>query len=153
MAGSVNKVILVGNLGKDPEVRAFQNGGRKASFSIATSESWKDKATGERKEKTEWHNISVMNDNLITVCERYLKKGSKVYIEGQLETRKWQDKDGHDRYTTEVVLRPFRGELTMLDSKGGGSGGGYGDTAAFDNTPSGSAIGSSAPDLDDEIPF
>ncbi|MFA6279196.1 MAG: single-stranded DNA-binding protein [Bdellovibrionales bacterium] len=156
MAGSVNKVILVGNLGKDPEVRAFQNGGRKASFSIATSESWKDKATGERKEKTEWHNISVMNDNLITVCERYLKKGAKVYIEGQLETRKWQDKEGHDRYTTEVVLRPYRGELTMLDSKGSGGGSSYGGgEPSFEGGSSSGSIsgGSSAPDLDDDIPF
>jgi single-strand DNA-binding protein len=156
MAGSVNKVILVGNLGKDPEVRAFQNGGRKASFSIATSESWKDKATGERKEKTEWHNISVLNDNLIMVCERYLKKGAKVYIEGQLETRKWQDKEGHDRYTTEVVLRPYRGELTMLDSKGsGGSSYGGGEPAFEGGSSSGSisGSGSTVPDLDDDIPF
>lgn len=155
MAGSVNKVILVGNLGKDPEIRSFQNGGRKASFSLATSESWKDKASGERRDKTEWHNVSVTNENLITVCERYLKKGAKVYIEGQLETRKWQDKDGHDRYTTEVVLKPFRGELTMLDSKGGSGGGYANDGPAFDNTPSGGSLGggSSVPDLDDEIPF
>ena len=158
MAGSVNKVILVGNLGRDPEVRSFQNGGRVASFSIATSESWKDKASGERKEKTEWHRISVLNDNLVTVCERYLKKGAKVYIEGQLETRKWTGQDGQEKYTTEVVLRPYRGELTMLDSKGsgGGNGGGYSDAPAFDNTPSGGALGggsSGAGDLDDDIPF
>ncbi len=156
MAGSVNKVIIVGNLGKDPEVRSFQNGGRVASFSVATSESWKDKATGEKKERTEWHRVSVMNDNLVTVCERYLKKGAKVYIEGQLETRKWQDKDGQERYTTEVVLRPYRGELTMLDSKGSSGGGNYcNDTPAFDNTPSSGSFGggSSAPDLDDDIPF
>lgn len=156
MAGSVNKVILVGNLGKDPEIRSFQNGGRVASFPLATSESWKDKATGERKDRTEWHRISVMNDNLVTVCERYLKKGAKIYLEGQLETRKWTGQDGQERYTTEVVLRPYRGELTMLDSKGGSSGGGY-DSPAFDNTSSGGAIGgggsSSVPDLDDEIPF
>ncbi len=157
MAGSVNKVILVGNLGKDPEIRAFQNGGRVARFSIATSENWKDKTTGERKEKTEWHNISVTNDNLINVCERYLKKGAKVYVEGQLETRKWQDKEGHDRYTTEVVLRPYRGELTMLDAKGSGGGSSYGgDAPSFEGgSSSGSISGgsSSAPDLDDDIPF
>ena len=122
MAGSVNKVILIGNLGRDPEIRAFQNGGRVASFSIATSENWKDKSTGEKKERTEWHRISVLNDKLVEVVERYVKKGSKLYIEGQLETRKWTDKDGQEKYTTEVVLRPFRGEITMLDSAGGGRG-------------------------------
>ncbi|MDD2325397.1 MAG: single-stranded DNA-binding protein [Alphaproteobacteria bacterium] len=158
MAGSVNKVILVGNLGKDPEIRTFQNGGRKASFSIATSEGWKDKASGEWRDKTEWHNISVMNENLVKLCERYLKKGSKVYIEGKLETRKWQDKDGNDRYTTEIVLGPFRGELTMLDSKnsGGGSFGGGSDAPVMDQGGFGGGSiggGSSAPDLDDDIPF
>ena len=157
MAGSVNKVILVGNLGKDPEVRSFQNGGRVASFSIATSESWKDKATGERKEKTEWHRISVMNDNLVGICERYLKKGAKVYIEGQLETRKWTDKDGQEKYTTEVVLRPYRGELTMLDSKGSGGGGygGGGEPSFEGGGSSGGSFGggSSLPDLNDDIPF
>lgn len=155
MAGSVNKVILVGNLGRDPEVRTFQNGGRVASFSIATSENWKDKASGERKERTEWHRISVMNDNLVTICERYLKKGAKVYIEGQLETRKWTDKDGQEKYTTEVVLRPYRGELTMLDSKGG-SGGGYGggsDEPPMDQGGFGGGSSAKASDLDDEIPF
>jgi single-strand DNA-binding protein len=155
MAGSVNKVILVGNLGKDPEIRSFQNGGRVASFSIATSESWKDKASGERKEKTEWHRISVLNDKLVEVVERYVKKGSKLYIEGQLETRKWTDKDGNEKYSTEVVLRPFRGELTMLDSKGGGGGSSF---AANDEAPSfgpsaGSGGGSSVADLNDDIPF
>lgn len=156
MAGSVNKVILVGNLGKDPEVRAFQNGGRVAHFSIATSESWKDKATGEKKERTEWHRISVMNENLVTVVERYLKKGAKVYIEGQLETRKWQDKDGQERYTTEVVLRPYRGELTMLDSKGGSGGGSFGggmESQAIEQSGFGAPSAASSPDLDDEIPF
>lgn len=113
---SVNKVILIGNLGKDPEIRSFQNGGRVASFSIATSESWKDKTSGEKKEKTEWHRVSVFNEHIVGVVERYLKKGAKVYIEGQLETRKWTDKEGQEKYTTEVVLRPFRGELTMLSS-------------------------------------
>src|SRR5271154_5866182 len=119
MAGSVNKVIIVGNLGKDPEIRTFQTGGRVASFSIATSENWKDKATGEKKERTEWHRVSVLNDKLVEIVERYIKKGSKVYIEGQLETRKWTDKDGQEKYSTEVVLRPFRGEITMLDSANG----------------------------------
>jgi single-strand DNA-binding protein len=125
MAGSVNKVILIGNLGKDPEVKSFQNGGRIANFSIATSESWKDRATGEKKERTEWHNISVNSDGLVGVVERYLKKGSKVYIEGQLRTRKWQDRDGNDKYTTEVILSGPGAVMTMLDgAPGGGSGGG-----------------------------
>jgi single-strand DNA-binding protein len=115
MSGTVNKVTLVGYLGKDPEIRSFQNGGRAANFTLATTESWKDKATGEKKERTEWHRISVLNDNLIDTVERYIKKGSKIYLEGQLETRKWTDKEGKDRYTTEVVLRPFRGEITMMD--------------------------------------
>lgn len=122
MAGSVNKVILVGNVGKDPEIRSFQNGGRVASFSVATSENWKDKATGEKKERTEWHRISVMNDNLVSVVENYVKKGAKVYIEGQLETRKWTDQSGAEKYSTEIVLRPYRGELTLLDSRGSGGG-------------------------------
>src|SRR5690349_5072116 len=127
MAGSVNKVILVGNLGRDPEIRSFQNGGRVANLSLATSENWKDRATGERKEKTEWHRVAIFNDRLVEVVEKYLKKGSKVYIEGQLETRKWTDQQGQERYTTEVVLRQFRGELTMLDGRGGGAGAGGGD--------------------------
>jgi len=162
MAGSVNKVILVGNLGKDPEIRSFQNGGRVASFSIATSESWKDKSTGEKKDRTEWHRVSVLNDKLVEIVERYLKKGAKVYIEGQLETRKWTDKDGQEKYSTEVVLRPFRGDLTMLDgansNRGGGSGGGsFGpsdDTPAFGGSSSSSGGGTSGGgDLDDSIPF
>lgn len=151
MAGSVNKVILVGNLGKDPEIRSFQNGGRVASFSIATSENWKDKATGEKKEKTEWHRISVLNDKLVEVVERYLKKGAKVYIEGQLETRKWTDKDGNEKYSTEVVLRPFRGELTMLDGKSGG--GSYSNNNDEPPAFGPSAGSSSVPDLNDDIPF
>ncbi len=152
MAGSVNKVILVGNLGKDPEIRSFQNGGKVASFSIATSENWKDKATGEKKEKTEWHRISVLNEKLVEVVERYVKKGAKLYIEGQLETRKWTDKDGHEKYSTEVVLRPYRGELTMLDGK---SSGGASSFSSNDDTPSfGPSAGSSnVPDLNDDIPF
>ena len=117
MAGSVNKVIIIGNLGKDPEIRTFPSGGKVANFSVATSESWRDKATGEKKERTEWHRISILNDALVGIAEKYLKKGSKVYIEGQLETRKYE-KDGRDVYTTEVVLRPYNGNLIMLDGKG-----------------------------------
>ena len=117
MSGSLNKVTLIGNLGKDPEIRSFQNGGRAAHFSIATSESWKDKDSGERKERTEWHRVAIMSEGLITITEKYLKKGSKVYIEGRLETRKWTDKDGKERYSTEVVLRPYSGELLMLDGR------------------------------------
>jgi len=156
MAGSVNKVILVGNLGRDPEVRTLQNGGRVANLSLATSESWRDKASGERKEKTEWHRVVVFNENLVRVCESYLRKGSKVYIEGQIETRKWQDQSGQERYTTEIVLRPFRSELTMLDSR---SGGGPGPGGGGDDGPPPSGDRSSGPpmgggpDLDDDIPF
>jgi len=127
MAGSVNKVIVLGNLGRDPEVRHAQNGDKIVSLSIATSESWKDKMSGERKEKTEWHRVVVFNPNLADIAERYLKKGSKVYVEGSLQTRKWTNKDGQDQYTTEIVLSRFKGELTLLDGRdGGGSGGGYG---------------------------
>ncbi|MEJ0062046.1 MAG: single-stranded DNA-binding protein [Alphaproteobacteria bacterium] len=157
MAGSVNKVILIGNLGKDPEVRAFQNGGRVCNLTVATSESWKDKQSGERKERTEWHRVAIFNDALVGVAEKYLKKGSKVYLEGQLETRKWQDKDGADKYTTEVVLRQFRGELTMLDGKndGGGMSMAANDPSGFSDNGGGKAVarGGAAPDLDDEIPF
>ncbi len=158
MAGSVNKVILIGNLGKDPEIRAFQSGGRVASFSVATSENWKDKASGEKKERTEWHRVSVLNDKLVELVERYIKKGSKVYIEGQLETRKWTDKDGQEKYSTEVVLRPFRGEITMLDSPGGAGRGsnpamGSDDRGSFGgSSSSGGSIGGGS-DLDDSIPF
>ena len=129
MAGSVNKVIIVGNLGRDPEVRSFPNGGKVVNLRIATSETWRDKASGERKERTEWHSVAIFNEALAKIAEQYLKKGSTVYIEGQLETRKWQDQSGADRYTTEVVLRQYRGELTLLggrDSGGGGGGGGGG---------------------------
>ena len=169
MAGSINKVILIGNLGQDPEIRSFQSGDKVANFSIATSESWNDKATGERKEKTEWHRISVYNQGLVKVIENYVKKGSKVYIEGQLETRKWQDQQGQDRYTTEIALRPYRGELTMLDSRGGGGqGGGYNQGGMQDNGGYGgggfdsgpapqqqAAGGNAAPvdDFEDDIPF
>ena len=127
MAGSVNKVILIGNLGRDPEVRAFQNGGKVCNLRIATSETWKDRNTGERREKTEWHSVAIFSEGLVRVCEQYLRKGSKVYLEGQLQTRKWQDQSGNDRYSTEVVLQGFNGTLVMLDGRsGGGDGGGYG---------------------------
>ena len=126
MAGSVNKVILIGNLGRDPEVRTFQNGGKVCNLRIATSENWRDKATGERRDRTEWHSVAIFNENLAKIAEQYLRKGSKVYVEGQLETRKWQDQSGQERYTTEIVLRPFRGELTLLDGRDGGGGGGQG---------------------------
>lgn len=132
MAGSVNKVILIGNLGRDPEVRSFQNGGRVAELRIATSESWKDKQTGERKEKTEWHTVKLFTDGLVTVAEKYLRKGSKVYVEGSLATRKWQDQTGADRYSTEVVLQGFNSVLTMLDGAPG-SGGGSQQAGADDN--------------------
>ena len=145
MAGSVNKVILIGNLGRDPEVRTFQNGGKVANLRIATSEQWKDRNTGERKERTEWHSVAIMSEGLVNVVERFLKKGSKVYVEGQLETRKWQDQSGQDRYTTEVVLRGFGGTLQMLDGRdGGGAGGGGRDGGGF---------GGGRSDYDDEIPF
>ncbi|RWR52385.1 single-stranded DNA-binding protein [Sinirhodobacter ferrireducens] len=167
MAGSVNKVILVGNLGRDPEVRTFSNGGKVCNLRIATSETWRDKATGERKERTEWHSVAILNENLAKIAEQYLRKGSKVYVEGQLETRKWQDQSGQDRYSTEVVLRPFRGELTLLDGRdGGGQGGGGGgyrggaQGGGYDEGPSyGGGAGGAAPagggraDFDDEIPF
>src|ERR1700689_5462182 len=138
-AGSVNKVILIGNLGSDPEIRRTQNGPPVANLRLATSDSWKDKATGERKEKTEWHRVVIFNENLCRIAEQYLKKGSKVYIEGALQTRKWQDQSGQDRYSTEVVLQGFRGELTLLDRAGGtGAGGGGGDFGADDTSDFGS---------------
>lgn len=138
MAGSVNKVILVGNLGRDPEIRATQDGRKIANLSLATSESWKDKNTGERKEKSEWHRVSIFNENLVKIAENYLHKGSKIYLEGQLQTRKWTDKDGVEKYSTEVVLQNFNGTLTMLDSKK--------DDNASGNTPP-------TVDIDDQIPF
>jgi len=152
MAGSVNKVILVGNLGKDPEVRRLTSGDPVVNLSIATSESWRDKASGEKKEKTEWHRVVIFNKNLADVAEKYLKKGAKVYIEGQLQTRKWTDKDGAEKYSTEVVLQNFRGELTMLDGRnGGGEGGGFG---GGDSRGAGEAPASFQRDeMDDEIPF
>lgn len=143
MAGSVNKVIIIGNLGRDPEVRSFPNGGKIVSLRIATSETWKDKSTGERKERTEWHSVSITNEGIAKIAEQYLRKGSTVYIEGQLETRKWQDQSGADRYSTEIVLRPFRGELKLLGGK-------QSDDARDDGGYSASA---SRPDLDDAIPF
>jgi single-strand DNA-binding protein len=150
MAGSVNKVILIGNLGQDPEVRTFPNGGRVCNLSVATSETWRDKQTGERRERTEWHRVAIFNENLVRIAEQYLRKGSKVYLEGQLETRKWQDQSGQDRYTTEVVLRPYRGELTLLDGRGDAGGGDLPDRGGFGG---GSRGGGGRPDLDDEIPF
>ena len=183
MAGSVNKVIIVGNLGRDPEVRSFQNGGKVCNLRIATTETWRDKASGERKERTEWHSVAIMDENLVKVAEQYLRKGSSVYLEGQLETRKWQDQSGADKYTTEVVLRPFRSTMTMLGGRGDGgggggssSGGGYdergGQSGGYDyeggsgggsrsggGSSGGGRSGGGAPsggrgnDFDDEIPF
>jgi single-strand DNA-binding protein len=141
---SVNKVILVGNLGKDPEIRSFQNGGRVAGFSIATSETWKDKTTGERKERTEWHRVSVFNEHIVGVVESYLKKGAKVYVEGQLETRKFTDKEGVEKFSTEVVLRPYKGVLTMLDSA---------KVRTDAQQPSQQHSDAPLPELDDSIPF
>ena len=172
MAGSINKVILIGNLGADPEVRSFSNGNKVCNLRIATSETWKDKNTGERKEKTEWHSVAIFQEGLVRIAEQYLKKGSKVYIEGQLQTRKWQDQSGADKYSTEIVLQGFGGTLTMLDgrSEGGGGGGNFGggggggNSMGYDSGPSAGGYGggndgggSSSPapsrDLDDEIPF
>ena len=165
MAGSVNKVILIGNLGRDPEVKFAQDGKKIVNISVATSESWKDKSSGERREKTEWHRVVIFNDRLADVAEKYLRKGSKVYLEGSLQTRKWTGNDGVEKYTTEVVLQNFRGELTMLDGRnegggysggeGGGGGGGYSGSDSGGGSSSGGASGGSAPggDLDDEIPF
>lgn len=166
MAGSVNKVILIGNLGADPEVRSFQNGGKVCNLRIATSENWKDKNTGERREKTEWHTVAIFQEGLVRIAEQYLKKGSKVYIEGKLQTRKWQDQSGADRYSTEVVLNGFDGTLTMLDGRsdnagggggsyGGGGGGSYGRGGSGGGYGGGSGGGapSGGSDMDDEIPF
>jgi single-strand DNA-binding protein len=161
MAGSVNKVILVGNLGRDPEIRSTQDGTRVANFTMATSENWRDKNTGERREKTEWHRIVIFNERLVEVAEKYLHKGSKIYVEGQLQTRKWTDQSGQEKYTTEIVLQRFRGELTMLDTRGGGAeaGGGYAEPAHEGPSHSGASgsgggrAPSSGADIDDEIPF
>lgn len=183
MAGSVNKVILVGNLGRDPESRSFQNGGKVVNLRIATSESWKDRNTGEKKEKTEWHSVAIFNEGLANVAERFLRKGSKVYIEGQLQTRKWQDAQGQDKYSTEIVLQGFNSVLTMLDgapggggggnrgggddwgagggdafagqssSRGGGSGGGFGGGSGSGGARSGGGGSGFPDDLDDDVPF
>jgi single-strand DNA-binding protein len=159
MAGSVNKVILVGNLGRDPEIRTLNSGDRIASFSIATSETWRDRTSGERREKTEWHRISIFNDNLVKVAESYLRKGSKVYIEGALQTRKYTDAAGVEKQSTEIVLQKFRGELTMLDGRGDGEGGRGGDdmggyaAGPRVNAPAGAPRESFSADMDDEIPF
>jgi single-strand DNA-binding protein len=169
MAGSLNKVMLIGNLGADPEVKSFQNGGRIANLRIATSETWKDRQTGERKERTDWHNVVLQSEGLVGVAERYLRKGSKVYIEGQLRTRKWQDQQGNDRYTTEVSVGGMGGVMTMLDGRsgegGGGSGGGYngGDWGSSGGSSGGgggggdwgggASRGGMGDDLDDDIPF
>jgi single-strand DNA-binding protein len=174
MAGSVNKVILIGNLGRDPEVRSFQNGGKVVNLRIATTETWRDRNTGERKERTEWHSVAIFNEALGKIAEQYLKKGSTVYIEGALETRKWQDQSGQDRYTTEVVLRPYNGNLTLLGGRGeggSGGGGGYDDRGGYDDGGQGGGYGGGASgggrggfgggsgggggrsDMDDEIPF
>jgi single-strand DNA-binding protein len=170
MAGSLNKVMIIGNLGRDPEVRSFQNGGKVCNLRLATTERWRDKATGENREKTEWHSVAIFSEGLVRVCEQYLKKGSKVYVEGQLQTRKWQDQSGNDRYSTEVVLQGFNGTLTMLDGRdGGGSGGGYGggdsgggygdgsqggdSGAGYGGGSQGGSQGGGNSDLDDEIPF
>ena len=158
MAGSVNKVILIGNLGRDPEVRTFQNGGKVCNLRIATSENWKDRETGERRERTEWHSVAIFNEGLVRVAEQYLRKGSKVYVEGQLETRKWQDQNGQDRYSTEVVLRGFNGNLTMLDGRGEGGGGGGGRDDFGGGSGGGGGYDRGGPSgggggMDDEIPF
>ena len=169
MAGSLNKVMLIGNLGADPEIRSFQNGGKVANLRIATSETWKDRNTGERQERTEWHNVAIFSEGLVGVVERYLRKGSKVYIEGSLQTRKWQDSSGQDKYTTEVVIRGMNGTLTMLDgaqgggggqrgggdwNQGGGSSGGGGSSYGSGGSSGGGGGGSSfTDDLDDDIPF
>ena len=153
MAGSVNKVIIMGNLGKDPEIRNFPNGGRVCNFSVATSESWRDKNSGEKQERTQWHNISILSEPLVNIAERFLKKGSKVYLEGQLETRKWQDNSGSDRYSTEIVLRPYKGEITLIDNKA--------DSNMTNESISNNqmdkiqedSVSPNVDDFDDEIPF
>jgi single-strand DNA-binding protein len=165
MAGSVNKVILVGNLGRDPEIRSTQDGTRVANLSVATSESWRDKASGERKERTEWHRVAIFNEKLVEIAEKYLRKGSKIYVEGALQTRKWTDQSGQEKYTTEIVLQRFRGELTMLDGRAGGGGGdspsegdemgggGYSGGGGGGGRSSGGRAPAGGGDLDDDIPF
>ena len=157
MAGSVNKVILVGNLGRDPEVRSFQNGGKVCNLRIATSESWRDKQSGERRDKTEWHSVAIFSEGLVRVAEQYLRKGSKVYLEGQLETRKWQDQSGQERYTTEVVLRQYNSTLVLLDGREGQGGGAlpYGEREFADvgGRDPGAGMGAGRGEIDDDIPF
>jgi single-strand DNA-binding protein len=152
MAGSINKVILVGNLGRDPEIRTTQSGMKVANLRVATSERWKDRNSGEMQERTEWHSVAIFNEHLVSVAERFLHKGSKVYLEGQLQTRKWTDQQGQDRYSTEVVMNRFRGELQMLDSRGEGGGGSGGGSFGGDGNDGGFS-GGAGDDLDDEIPF
>ncbi len=156
MAGSVNKVILVGNLGRDPEIRSTQDGLRIGTLSLATSESWRDRNSGERRERTEWHRVVIFNENLVEIAEKYLRKGAKIYLEGQIQTRKWTDQSGQERYTTEVVLNRYRGELTMLDSRAsaeGGGGVGAAEASAAPPAEAPAAGASSGGDPDDEIPF
>jgi len=165
MAGSVNKVILIGNLGADPEIKRTQDGRPIANLRIATSDTWRDKATGERKEKTEWHSVVIFNEQIGKIVEQYCKKGSKVYVEGQLQTRKWTDQSGAEKYSTEIVLQRFRGELTLLDSRGGGSGesfageerssgaASFGRSSPVDKRPAPAGAGGGGPDIDDDIPF
>ncbi|MGB0635192.1 MAG: single-stranded DNA-binding protein [Paracoccaceae bacterium] len=153
MAGSLNKVMIIGNLGADPEVRTFQNGGKVCNLRIATSESWKDKNTGERRDKTEWHSVSIFAEGLVRICEQYLKKGSKVFVEGSLQTRKWQDQSGADRYSTEVVLQGFNGTLTMLDSRAGSNGDFDSPKDNNELSSNSDTFSNSASDIDDEIPF
>lgn len=154
MAGSVNKVILIGNLGRDPEVRSFPSGGKVCNLRIATSETWRDKQSGERREKTEWHSVAIFSEGLVRVAEQYLRKGSKIYLEGQLETRKWQDQSGQDRYSTEVVLRGFNSALVMLDGRGEGGGGQMRDDRGHDDRGAGGGYGAApGADIDDDIPF
>lgn len=160
MAGSVNKVILVGNLGRDPEIRSMQNGGKVANLSVATSERWRDRGSGDTQERTEWHRVVVFDDKLVEVCERFLRKGAKIYLEGELQTRKWSDQSGTEKYTTEVVLRRFRGQLTMLDTRPGAGGGEYDAAPDYGRQPAAAAGPRDAggpparmDDFDDEIPF
>ena len=153
MAGSVNKVIIMGNLGKDPEIRNFPNGGRVCNFSVATSESWRDKNSGEKQERTQWHNISILSEPLVNIAERFLKKGSKVYLEGQLETRKWQDNSGSDRYSTEIVLRPYKGEITLIDNKADSNMTNEPINNNQMNEIQETSVSPNVDDFDDEIPF
>ena len=153
MAGSVNKVIIMGNLGKDPEIRNFPNGGKICNFSVATSETWRDRNSGEKQERTQWHNISILSEPLVNIAERFLKKGSKVYLEGQLETRKWQDNSGADRYSTEIVLRPYKGEIALIDNKADNNFINETSTETKINQTTETNTNSTAEDFDDEIPF